>query len=57
MYDPEVDIERSPVQLEFSQAFIMSTMKKNNTGHIALQGGIKCGNRETGFLDSEGSHR
>ena len=21
------------------------------------QGGIKCGNRGTGFLDSEGSHR
>ena len=29
--------------------------------HSALnrykQGGIKCGNRGTGFLDSEGSHR
>ena len=23
----------------------------------AMQGGIKCGNRGTGFLDSEGSHR
>ena len=22
-----------------------------------VQGGIKCGNRGTGFLDSEGSHR
>ena len=24
---------------------------------ILGQGGIKCGNRGTGFLDSEGSHR
>ena len=24
---------------------------------ISGQGGIKCGNRGTGFLDSEGSHR
>ena len=24
---------------------------------IEKQGGIKCGNRGTGFLDSEGSHR
>ena len=23
----------------------------------SLQGGIKCGNQGTGFLDSEGSHR
>ena len=23
----------------------------------SYQGGIKCGNRGTGFLDSEGSHR
>ena len=27
-------------------------------GKLTLeQGGIKCGNRGTGFLDSEGSHR
>ena len=25
--------------------------------YCAKQGGIKCGNRGTGFLDSEGSHR
>ena len=26
-------------------------------GSTCVQGGIKCGNRGTGFLDSEGSHR
>ena len=26
-------------------------------GNFPGQGGIKCGNRGTGFLDSEGSHR
>ena len=30
---------------------IMTTMNNHD------QGGIKCGNRGTGFLDSEGSHR
>ena len=31
--------------------------KKENEWPTGWQGGIKCGNRGTGFLDSEGSHR
>ena len=31
--------------------------ERKNLGLISGQGGIKCGNRGTGFLDSEGSHR
>ena len=29
----------------------------SDVGVSIVQGGIKCGNRGTGFLDSEGSHR
>ena len=36
-----------------SKGFINPDKKK----FIRKQGGIKCGNRGTGFLDSEGSHR
>ena len=35
-------------------AYVLLKILKYCTGS---QGGIKCGNRGTGFLDSEGSHR
>ena len=30
---------------------------QNTKQHTCDQGGIKCANRQTGFIDSEGSHR
>ena len=36
----------------------ISNVRDNNDIYVGnKQGGIKCGNRGTGFLDSKGSHR
>ena len=37
--------------------YIYIDKNKRNFKTWICQGGIKCGNRGTGFLDSEGSHR
>ena len=40
----------------FTKCYYVNVISRHLQNIIIFQGGIKCGNQGTGFLDSEGSH-